>query len=164
MPKEKFTTSLIVTATNRLHTGRTSGGTEYEIWQIIATKPDGTPIPQSMNLRAFEDLPKNVVMEVDAELYESERYGNSYTIKPRVGSVAEQVRALGERVTRIEDFLRGRGEFVGQATAAPPRQQATPQQQAAPPPPPPPAPAAPPAPPPPPPPPPSGNPPDDIPF
>lgn len=159
MPRDKFTTKLIVTATNRLHTGRTQGGKPYEIFQIIATKPDGTPISQAMNLRAFEDLPKNVVLEVDAELFTSERYGNSYTIKPKMGSLTEQVKALQDRVTMIEDFLRGRGEFAGQAAGPPQQQEGAP--QAAPPPPPPPAPAAEPAPPPTAP---AGQPADDIPF
>lgn len=137
--KEKFTTKLIVTASNRLHTGRTGGGKAYEIWQIIATKPDGTPIPQAWNLRAFEDLPKNVVLEVDAELFTSERYGSSYTLKPKSGGMSDQLAALQERVARIEDFLRGRGEFVGTA-AAPPAATAPATTQGAPPPPPPPAP------------------------
>jgi hypothetical protein len=147
MPAKKFTTKMIVTETRPLHTGRTKSGEEYQIHQIIATKPDGTVIPQSLNLRSFEDLPRNTVIEVEAELFESEKYGNSYTLKQKgggggSGTLAQQVKALEQRIAHIEAFLQGRGEFVGTAAPAqaPAAQPAPVQQQAAPPPPPPPVP------------------------
>lgn len=169
MPKpEKFTTSLIVTEIRQTYQGRTKQGSSYTLFQVIATKVDGTPI--SHNLRSFSDLPKREVIEVECTLYRSQQYGDSYTIEMQGGNkvvtLEEQVKALQERVVRIEDFLKGRGEFAGTASEpvdGPPRSQAQ-RREADPP-----AQTAPPAPPPPPPPP--AEPPehplpddDDIPF
>lgn len=134
--KEKFTTKIIVKETRVTSSGRTRKGSTYSLYQVIATKPSGEPI--NLNLRSFEDLPKDVVIEVDAELFRSEHNGNSYTLQRKGapgGGSGPRLDSLEERVKRIEDFLSGRGEFGG--TAAPP-------QQAAPQPPPPPPPAEPP--------------------
>lgn len=130
MPAEKFTTSIIVKETRATSSGRTGAGAEYTLYQVIATKPSGEPI--NLNLRAFEDLPKNVVIEVDAELYRSQRYGDSYTLQRKGAGGGDgggdRMSSLEERVKRIEDFLSGRGEFGGSAaqpeqapTQAPPQ-------------------------------------------
>jgi hypothetical protein len=131
--KEKFTTKIMVRETRVTHSGQTRTGGTFTLYQVIATKPSGEAI--DMNLRSFEDLPKNVVLEVEAELYRSEQYGDSYTLKRLGGGTASQLQDIEKRVKRIEDFLSGRGEFRG--TAAPEAQAAPPAQ---PPPPPPPAP------------------------
>jgi hypothetical protein len=155
LPKpEKFTTSLIVTDIRQTYQGVTRKNTPYKLHQVIATKVDGTPIPH--NLRSFSDLPKSVVIEVECTLHRSEQYGDSYTIEMKGGNqvvtLEEQVKALQERVEKIEAFLSGRGEFVGSATepATAPPPPPPPPPQPAPPPPPPPQPAPPPPPPPPP--------------
>lgn len=127
--KEKFTTSIIVTETRVTNTGKTRTGGTYTLYQVIATKPSGELI--DLNLRAFEDLPKNEVIEVDAELFRSQQYGDSFTLKrkgaPRGGGSGGGggLAELEARVRRIEDFLSGRGEFGG--SAAPPATQPAPQ-------------------------------------
>lgn len=133
MPDERKPRRLIVRDLKRIHSGRTSKGAEYIIWQVIATKPDGTPIDQ--NLRTFEELPKNEVIEVTVEPYNSEQYGTSYTLK-QVGrrSTRDELKALTERVARLEQAV-----YNGGARAASP--QPTPPLAVPPPPPPPPAPA-----------------------
>lgn len=110
MPAEHFTTKIIVTETREIHSGRTAAGGTYTIWQLIATKPDGTPI--TMNLRAFSDMPKNQVLEVECKLFRSQQYGDSYTVERKGDSGL----TLEQRVKRIEDFLSGRGEFRGSAS------------------------------------------------
>lgn len=148
--KEKFSTQIVVTSTKVTASGTTSSGGTYNLHQVIATKPDGTPI--TLNLRAFEELPTGVPIDVDCELFRSERYGDSYTVKRKgngSGSPQAQrqqggngdaaLQALAVRVKRIEDFLSGRGEFAGAAAApaAPPPAPAAPVSGPPPPPPPP---------------------------
>lgn len=140
--KEKFTTKIIVTQTRVTNSGRTRTGGEYTLYQVIATKPSGEPI--NLNLRSFEDMPKNVVLDVEAELYRSEQYGDSYTLKRLGGGTASELQKLEERVKRIEDFLTGRGEFRG--SAAEPQTPVTQQPPTPQPPPPPPPPQEPPPP------------------
>ena len=125
--RERFSTRIIVKELRPIKTGTTGGGTAYTISQVIATKPDGVPIGD-FNLRTFDDLPTNTVIEVDCELFKSERFGDSYTVKLKSGQqqsgLAKALEDLRTRVERIEHFLQGRGEFVG--TAAPEPTQAPP--------------------------------------
>lgn len=146
MPKEQFRTTIIITDTKKLHSGDNKG-VPFTLWQVIATKVDGTVIPQAMNLRTFEDLPKGVPTLVDAKLFTSPKYGSSYTLTSAEGQpeaatkaapAAAGLGALEVRVRRIEDFLKGRGEFVGSAMAS--RERATQTAPASAPPPPPPVP------------------------
>jgi hypothetical protein len=112
VPPEKFVTKIIVKDTKQLHSGRTKAGGQYTIWQIVATKPDGVPI--SHNLRAFGDLPRNEVIEVECELYRSEQYGDSYTVQRKGGSnssklakdVSDLQRRVGELEMRLGELLR----------------------------------------------------------
>lgn len=130
--RERFSTQIIVRRLSPIKTGTTGDGTPYTISQVIATKPDGAPIAD-FNLRTFDALPTDCVIEVDCELFKSERFGDSYTVKLKAGQVpraadqglASEVAELKTRVQRIEHFLQGRGEFVGtaaqpQATSPPP--------------------------------------------
>jgi hypothetical protein len=137
MAETSKTTKIIVTEMRVTAQGKTKAGADYTLYQVLATKPDGQRI--DLNLRSFTDLPKNEVIEVDVELYESDTYGKSYTLKRKGGGgggggskkLAESVDELRQRVERIEAFLQGRGEFGGTAPA--PAQAPPPQPAAAPP-------------------------------
>lgn len=136
--RDKFTTTIIVTETRVTNSGRTRAGGTYTLYQVIATKPSGEAI--NLNLRAFEDLPKNVPLEVDAELFRSQQYGDSYTLKRKgtphggSGSAGPRLDEIEKRVKRIEDFLSGRGEFGGSAAPESSPQVAQPKPPPAPPP------------------------------
>lgn len=155
-------TKIIVRELLHIHTGRSKSGGTYSIWQVRATKPDGTKIAdasgEELKLRTFDEgLPKDQVIDVSVEKHDSEQYGTSFT----VAAVGEAKGGLTKRVEKIEAFLKatvgdrwtnfnpGNPETARPAQATPP-------------------PAPPPAPPPPPPPPPqpqpSSTPDDAIPF
>lgn len=88
------------------------------MWQIIATKPDGTPIPQ--NLRCFEDLPRGEVLEVSVTPFVSEQWGTSYTIaRKNKSKLHTDVMSLEQRVARIEAKL-GLTNNDSPAEASPP--------------------------------------------
>jgi hypothetical protein len=104
MPKEKFTTQLIVKDIKAISSGTSPKGQKWTIWQIVATKADGTPITE--NLRTFAELPKNEVLDVECELFRSEQYGDSYTVTPKGSSSrTKRVGDLEKRVDRIEEHL-----------------------------------------------------------
>jgi hypothetical protein len=145
MAADKFQTKIIVKETKVTHSGKTSTGGSYNLYQVIATRTDGRSI--TFNLRSFEDLPTNEVLDVECEIYRSQQYGDSYTVKriggnPKSASLGKAVDELRERVDKIEAFLQGRGEFGGTAVQQEPAQGQPPPPppgngQAAPPPPPP---------------------------
>lgn len=123
MPAQKFQTQLIVKESRQTYTGTNSAGGTYKLYQIIATKPDGTPI--TFNLRSFSDLPRNEVLKVECTLRPSEKYGDSYTIEvleggDRYARLEDRVKILEEELTRVTHFLQGRGEFRGSAAPAEP--------------------------------------------
>lgn len=101
MPAEKFKTKLIVRECKHTYSGTTRSGSAYKLYQVIATKPDGTPISQ--NLRSFSDLPRNEVLEVECELHQSEQYGPSYTVSVIGG--ADRYARLEDRVQALEDTV-----------------------------------------------------------
>ncbi len=116
------TRRLIVREMRRITTGRTSKGAEYVICQVVATTPEGQPI--NHNLRTFEDLPRDQVIEVSIERHNSEQYGESFTLK-QVGrrSSRDELKALAERVAKLEQAVYS-GTTVpteGAAHAAPPQ-------------------------------------------
>lgn len=106
MPDQpKHTTKIIVTEQKQIHKGRNRNGGEYTIWQVIAQKPSGEPIPEGMNLRSFDELPKNQVIEVEVEKYTSAQYGTSYTVtqkgKRRGSGLAKRVDELFNGMKRL---------------------------------------------------------------
>lgn len=138
-------TKIIVRELLHIHTGRSKSGGTYSIWQVRATKPDGTKITDSANeelkLRTFDEgLPKDQVIDVTVEKHNSEQYGTSYTI----AAVGEAKGGLTKRVEKVEAFLKA---TVGDRwtnfnpentqTAAPPAAAPPPTPPPAPPPPPP---------------------------
>lgn len=118
MPQaEKFTTQIVVTETRVTYEGKNKQGHTYKLYQIIATKPDGSPVP--FNLRSFEDMPKGEVLEVAAEIYRSQQYGDSYTLTRKGGSKSatkNELEKLAERVTAIERKL----EIMASPQSGPP--------------------------------------------
>jgi hypothetical protein len=129
--KEIRETNLIVKETKAIHQGTTRTGDAYTMYQIVATKPDGTVIDQ--NLRSFEDLPRDEVLTVTVTPFHSDTYGTSYTLKRKGQSKASKaVDDLRARVERIERHLNLTTNPSPQSPPPPPQQQ----QQAPPPPPP----------------------------
>lgn len=156
-PPEKFTTMVVVTECKAVHSGTNRNQQPYTLYQVQAVKAaDMQPIP--FNLRAFENLPLNTPVEVDAQFFSGNgQYPDSYTLKqkakkgsslgPRVGHLEKQMRAVMEKLgmpyepAKTDDGQQQQPQAAAPAAAPPP-----PTQPAAPPPPPqPPAPPAPPA-------------------
>lgn len=69
---------IIVTELKKLSSG-TRSGEPWTIYQVRATLADGRVI-QDMKLRTFEDLPRDQVISVEVEPYNSAKYGQSYTL------------------------------------------------------------------------------------
>lgn len=118
MTKKLPTRRLIVRELRQIHKGRTTRGADYTIWQVVATSPDGRAI--DANLRTFEELPKNQVIECTVELHQSESYGDSFTLG-QVGRVTtdERLTIMDDRLKRLEQHVYGQG-----AVSAPPPQPA----------------------------------------
>lgn len=138
--KKLHKTRLIVRELREIHRGKTTNQVEYIMYQVVATKPDGVPI--DLNLRTFEELPRNEVIEVTVEKFQSDQYGESFTLK-QVGkqNSRDLIKALTERVKKLEQTVYSDDPYSGGGRVPPPQPATT---QAAPPAPPPPAPAAPP--------------------
>jgi hypothetical protein len=99
-----FETKIIVKECKVIHSGNQRSGGTYTMYQLIATKPDGAPIP--LNLRSFEDFPLNEVVDVTSTPFVSESYGTSYTIKRKGLSDSErEIENLKKRLTAIESKL-----------------------------------------------------------
>jgi hypothetical protein len=120
--------------TREVHHGRNSRtGDDFTLYQIVATKPDGTLIEE--NLRSFEDLPRDEVLPVEVTPFVSDQYGMSYTLKLRAKSKqGQKLDELEERIARIESHLGLESNSSSQQPGPPP----PPQPSSQPPPPPPP--------------------------
>lgn len=128
-----FETAIIVRETREIHHGH-QGGKSFTLYQVVATKPDGQPI--DLNLRAFEDLPRDEVMPVEVTPFVSEQYGTSYTLKPKAKSKQSlKMEELEQRVAAVERAIGltpDSSSTVGSGPPPPPQ----PEHQAPPPPPP----------------------------
>lgn len=92
---------IIVRETREISRGRSQSGREYAMWQLIATKPDGTPI--EANLRSFEDMPRGEVLEVAVTPFVSEQWGTSYTVaRKNKSQLHSDLESLERRVAAIE--------------------------------------------------------------
>lgn len=126
-------TKIIVKELKHIHSGTTKAGSDYTIQQVIATKVDGTAI--DLNLRTFDELPKDEPIEVTVEKFESPQYGISYTIKPagKSGGMGKSIDELRGRVVKLEaqvaELMRGQ---PAPSVAPPPPAPATPPPAAAP--------------------------------
>lgn len=109
-------TQIIVRECNPIKSGTSDGGGTWTMYQLIATKPDGTPIPQ--NLRTFDEQPLHEVIDVAVTPFVSETYGTSYTIKRRgVPKSQLEIEDLKRRLEAIEAKL---GIQVGGQSLRPP--------------------------------------------
>lgn len=101
------TTTIIVREQRHFHTGRSQQGTEFNVYQLVATKADGAPIDK--NLRTFDVLPQNVPVEVTVDRFVSEQTGaESFTVKPvgkHTGGLEAQVEELRGRLVKVEGAL-----------------------------------------------------------
>lgn len=109
-------TQIIVKQCNPIKSGDGRDGSRWTMYQLVATKPDGTPIPQ--NLRTFDEVPVNEVVDVNVTPFVSETYGTSYTVKLKEPSESQrELEALKRRVEAIELKL---GMKVGGQPLTPP--------------------------------------------
>lgn len=117
---------IIVKETREISSGRSQNGREYTMWQLIATKPDGTPIEQ--NLRSFEDMPRGEVLEVAVTPFVSQQWGTSYTVARKDKSeLHKKVEELTARIARLESVLNiTEPVYVEGQSSAPPPPPATP--------------------------------------
>lgn len=135
--KKPHVTEIIVTEQKVIHSGN-KNGRDYTIYQVIATNRNGQLI--DLNLRSFDELPKNQVIKVEVEKYDSEQYGVSYTVtlegKKKSSGLGKVVDDLKARVKTLEERLAAVERRV--TGSAPPQQapsaQAPPAAQSAPPP------------------------------
>jgi hypothetical protein len=107
-PPEKFETTVIIRECNAVYNG-SRGGRDFTIYQIVATKPDGTEI-DNFKLRSFQELPLNQPIEVKCTLFKSEEYGDSYTVEPKqklsnTQLLREELQALATKVEQDHDRL-----------------------------------------------------------
>jgi hypothetical protein len=132
--KKPHTTEIIVTEQKVIHSGN-KNGRDYTIYQVIATNRNGQLIDQ--NLRSFDELPKNQVIKVDVEKFDSEQYGVSYTVslegKKKSGGLGkvvdglrDRVSALEARLEAVERLVKGGAQQAPSAQAPPAAQSATP--------------------------------------
>lgn len=111
---------IIVKQAREITRGRNkTTGEEYVMYQVIATKPDGIPIEQ--NLRTFDELPLNEVLDVTVTPFTSEQWGTSYTLKLK-GQTKQQKEMveLRRRIERIEKQLGISGSVDGPPGPPPP--------------------------------------------
>jgi hypothetical protein len=73
------TRRITATSCEVITTGLGKNNREYTIYEIAARGEDGLEITE--NLRSFEKLPLDVLIEVEVESFSSDRHGHSYTLK-----------------------------------------------------------------------------------
>lgn len=113
------TRRIVVKEQKEIHKGTGNGGRDYVIYQVIATTEQGVPIEQ--NLRSFQQLPKNQLIEVSIEKFESAKFGVSYTVstqKSGGAAVGKRIEALERQVADLTKRLAALES--GRSSAAPP--------------------------------------------
>jgi hypothetical protein len=101
-----YNTQIIARELRHIKTDTGKSGHQYTLWQVIATKPDGTEIEQ--NLRTFDELPLNEVIEVTVESFQASSGATSYTVKPKRAGLPDSVDDLRLRVEKLESHVFGR--------------------------------------------------------
>lgn len=100
----KKKTQIIVRELKEISTGKTNSGADYTLYQVRATKPDGTEIQG--NLRTFDSgLPIDEVINVEVEKFTSEQYGESFTITMKKPN-------QGERIEKLESLVKEQGQQI----------------------------------------------------
>lgn len=118
---------IIVREQKEIHKGTGNNGRDYVIYQVIATNEGGVPI--DLNLRSFQQLPKNQLIEVNVERFESDKFGVSYTLSTqkqggeavgkRIGELERAVAELTKRVGQLEAGRQAAAPAPGPPPAAP---------------------------------------------
>lgn len=104
-------TKLTITSCEAVHTGNNRNGNPYTIYEVMAMDEAGAPVTE--NLRAFDDLPLNELLDCEVERYESDAHGVTFTIYPKAkvarkaggapkGGLGKSVDELRERVNKLE--------------------------------------------------------------
>jgi hypothetical protein len=92
--------SLNIIACKAIKSGTNAKGREWTIYEVMATKVDGSPV--ELELRAFDPLPLGVG-DYEVEKRSDPKYGDSYTLKiPGGGNRGPQVNPLEQRVAALE--------------------------------------------------------------
>jgi predicted RNase H-like nuclease (RuvC/YqgF family) len=99
---------LKIVACQQIYSGLNPRGHRYTIFDIEASKPDGTLIQEK--LRAFEALPIGETVDVTVTPFESEEHGRSFTLHRKgsnnatahVNELKAVVEALQATVERLE--------------------------------------------------------------
>lgn len=133
------TRRIVVKEQKEIHKGTNRNGHDYVIYQLVATTEGGVPIEQ--NLRSFQQLPKNQLIEVTVEKYTSQQSGAvSYTVSTkkkggdtvgkRIDALERQVKDLTARLQAVEGRARAASSAPSTAAAtAPPAASQQNQQQ-----------------------------------
>lgn len=118
MPNKKKT-QIIVRELKEISTGKTNSGADYTLYQVRATKPDGTEIPG--NLRTFDSgLPIDQPINVNVEKFTSEQYGTSFTITMVKPTQAERIEALEAGMKELQSAVETLRAKVETMQAPPP--------------------------------------------
>lgn len=112
MPEQKWEARRInIIACVEGYRGQGAKG-EFVIYNLQATKEDGSPIPAKLS--SFDQLPLGV-RDVEVSPYFKDGVLKNYTVRLPKGHLKDEVAELRDRVDKIEAFLQGRGEFAGSA-------------------------------------------------
>src|ERR1700683_1321956 len=96
---------LKILSCRQAYQGRNKRGDEFTIYEIEASKPDGTPINEK--LRAFSTLPIGQEVDVTVTPYNSEQYGKSFTLALK-GSKSGNFSAAINELTEAQAELTNR--------------------------------------------------------
>lgn len=109
-PKNKR--KLLIEECKPVHSGHNRKGTPYTIYDIRAAREDRSPLPTQpdgspMKLRSFEAFPVGQIVEVVIEPYNSEQYGQSFTLKS-VGGAKQQgnTQVINELREQIDEIFK----------------------------------------------------------
>lgn len=85
------------------YAGKNARGDDYTIYEITAENGNGETIKEP--LRSFGPLPVGPVIEVTVRKFQSERYGDSYTLTPKGGAGGPHALVLNEMKDQIADLV-----------------------------------------------------------
>lgn len=97
-------TRLRITACNQVYVGKNARGDEFTIYEVEASKADGSPVEEK--LRSFENLPLEV-LDLNVTRYASQKYGLSYTLSRRTKpNRDQQIAELNDKIDALSARLR----------------------------------------------------------
>lgn len=111
-PAEKVAQVKVV-ACREVYAGVNGKGDRYRIFEVNATRPDGTPIREKM--RSFGPMQVGSTVEVRVVPFDSERHGRSYTLYPKDGTRSGAQQGEIDRLKEAVAALAGRVEALERA-------------------------------------------------